>query len=116
MDYDWISAELSLYVHQDLLHITSSQGGGIGRYTLPSCTTKRRTTNLKTRTNQNCQKIELYGSPTSKQLKKKHSFRLIGGLEMGSWGGEDVQQGSNWRTWASEVVAGGVGGPTFACR
>ena len=33
----------------------------LGRYTLPPCTTKRRTTtNLKTTPNQNCQKIELY--------------------------------------------------------
>ena len=28
---------------------TSGQDGGIGRYTLPPCTTKRRTTNLKTK-------------------------------------------------------------------
>ena len=36
---------------------------------MPPCTTKRRTTkNLKTK-NQNCQKIELYGSPTTKELK-----------------------------------------------
>ena len=38
--------------------------GGIGRYALLPHTTKRRTTNLKTKNNQNCQKIELYGSPT----------------------------------------------------
>ena len=46
---------------------------------MPPCTTKRRTTNLKTKNNQNCQKIELFGSPITKELKKKHSFRLIGG-------------------------------------
>ena len=63
------------------------------------CTTKRRTTtNLKTNSNQNCQKIELYGSPTIKELKKKHSFRLIGAAELGSWSGEDTWQGSGWRT------------------
>ena len=28
--------------------------------------------------------MELYGSPTTKELKKKHSSRLIGGAEMGS--------------------------------
>ena len=33
----------------------------------------------------NCQKIELYGSPTTKELKKKHSFRLVEGVEIGSW-------------------------------
>ena len=47
---------------------------------MPPHTTKR-TTNLKTKNNQNCQKIELYGSPTTKELKKKHSFRLVGGVE-----------------------------------
>ena len=45
---------------------------------------KRRTTNLKTKNNQNCQKIELYGSLTTKELKNKHSSRLVGGVEMGS--------------------------------
>ena len=57
---------------------------------MPPYTTKRRTTNLKTKSNQNSQKIELYGSPTTKELKKKHSFRLVGGAETGSQGGEDA--------------------------
>ena len=63
-----------------------------------ACTTKRRiTTNLKTKTNQNGQKIKLYGlpSPTIKELKEKHSSRLVGGVEMGGWGGEDAQQGGS---------------------
>ena len=59
------------------------------------CTTKRRTTtNLKTKINQNCQKIKLYGSLTTKELKKKHSPRLVGGEETGNHGREDAQQGS----------------------
>ena len=33
----------------------------------------------------NRQKIELYGSPTTKELRKKHSSRLIVGAEMSSW-------------------------------
>ena len=28
--------------------------------------------------------MELYGSPTTKELKKKHSSRLVGGAETGS--------------------------------
>ena len=65
---------------------TSGQDGGIGRYTLPPHATKRRTTtNLKTKNHKNCQKIELYGNPTTKKLKKKHSSRLAGRVEMGSW-------------------------------
>ena len=73
---------------------TSGQDGGIGRYALSSHTTKRTTTNQKTKSNQNCQKIELYGSLTTKELKKKHSSRLVGGVEMCSRGAEDAQQGS----------------------
>ena len=67
---------------------------------MPSHTTKRRTTpHLKTITttttkNENCQKIKLYGNLTTKELKKKHSSRLVGGAEMESWGGEDTWQGS----------------------
>ena len=45
---------------------------------------RRTTTNLKTKNNQSCQKIELYGKPTTKELKKKHSSRPIGRAEMGS--------------------------------
>ena len=68
---------------------------------MPPRTTKRRTTtNLKTKNNQNLQKIELYGSPTTKELKKKHSSRPVGGAE---------------RT-CSKAAAGGQGGPTFVCR
>ena len=61
----------------------------VGRYTVPPCTTKRRTTtNLKTKNNQNFQKIKLYRSPTTKELKQKHSSRPVGGMEMGSQGRE----------------------------
>ena len=78
---------------------------------MPSCTTKARTTiNLKTENNQNCQKIELYGSPTTKELKKKHSSRPEGGAETGS---QDSQQGGSWRARVGEAAAGGAGGPTF---
>ena len=63
--------------------------------------------NLKTKTNQNCQKIELYESLTTKDLKKKHSSRLVG------------RAGRTWSKvmdWAGEVVAGGQVSPTFMCR
>ena len=63
---------------------------------MPPHTTKR-TTNLKIRNNQNCQKIERYGSLTIKKLKKKHSFRLVGGVEMGRQGGKEAQQGRDWQ-------------------
>ena len=77
--------------------LACSQDGSIGRNTSLPCTTKRRkTTNLKTKNNQNCQKIKLHGSPKTKELKKKHSSSLVGGVETGS--------------------QGRLGGSTFACR
>ena len=88
-------------------YLTSGQDGGVGRYPVPPRTNKRTTTNLKTKNNQNCQKIELYGSPTTKELKEKHSSRPVGGVELGSQGGEDSLQGGSWRT--------GAGSPIFVC-
>ena len=70
---------------------------------MPPHTTKRRATNLKTKNNQNCQKIKLYGSPTTKELKKKHSSRPVGGAETGSWGREDSWQGGGWRSGRSHI-------------
>ena len=78
---------------------TSSQDEGVGRHTVPPHITKRRTiTNLKIKNNQNCQKIELYGSPRTKELKKKHSSRQVEGVEIGSQGGAHICQGSGWQT------------------
>ena len=52
--------------------LSSSQDGGIGRNpSLPHTTKRRITTNLKTINNQNCQKIKLHGTPTTKELKKQ---------------------------------------------
>ena len=74
------------------------EDGGIGRYILPLCTTQRRTTtNLKTKNNQNCQNIELYGSLTTKELKKKPSFRLLGGVERTH--SKAVAGGPRWARW-----------------
>ena len=64
--------------------------------------------NLKINNIQNCQKIKLYGSPTSKDLKKPHSSRRVGGAEKWSQGEEvrrhGVVQGGG---------SGGTGSPTF---
>ena len=40
---------------------------------------------------------------------------LVGGVEMGSWGGEDMWQGGSWRTGEGEALAGGLGSCTFSC-
>ena len=83
---------------------TSGQDGSIGRYTLPCPTTKRRTTkNLNTKNNQNCQKIKLYGNLTTKELKKKYSSRLVGGVETVIWGRDDLWQGGSWQTRWSHI-------------
>ena len=99
---EWLlNFELPLFTPQlfKWLSAASSQDGGIGTYTLPPHTTKRRTTtNLKTKNNQNWQRIKWYGGPTTKELKKKQSSRLAGGAETGSRDGEDVRQGGGWQT------------------
>ena len=43
------------------------------------------------------------GSPTTKELQKKHSSRLVGGVEAGSQGREDAQQGSGWQARWSHI-------------
>ena len=44
---------------------------------------------LKTNTTQSRQKIELHGSPATKDLKKPHSSRWVGGVE--GWKGGDAE-------------------------
>ena len=56
---------------------------------------------LKTNDTQNHQKIELYGSPTTKDLKP-HSSRQVGGKEMQRCMGE----------WCGEAWRCRMGGPT----
>ena len=87
-----------------------NQDGGVGRHTAPPRTTRRSTTtNLKAKNNQNCQNIELYGSPTTKELEKKHSSRLVGGAKMGS-------QAERTGSKAEARGLGRLGSPTFACE
>ena len=88
-------------------HLTSGQDGGVGRYaSLPRRSKRRTAINLKTKSNQNCQKIELYEGLTTKELKKKHSSRLGGGVE---------RAGRAEKTHG-KVVDGGPGGLMFVCR
>lgn len=52
---------------------TSGLEGGVGKHASPPCaTTETIKLFLKTSNNQNHQKIELYRSPTTKDLKKAH--------------------------------------------
>ena len=98
----------------------AGQDGGVGRYTSPHCTTKRRTTiNLKIKNNQNCQKNNLYGSLTTKDLKKKHSSRPAGGA--GQAAGSERTHGkvvagepgvASWKLAMGQPVDDRLGGPT----
>ena len=86
------------------LRIKYHEDVGVGRYALLPHTTKGKiTTNLKSKNNQNCQEIELYGSPTTKEIKKKHSSSQVGGVETENLGREDTQQGSDWQTRRSHI-------------
>ena len=79
---------------------------------MPPCTTKRQTTtNLKTKNKQNCQKIKLYGSPTTKEVRKKHSFRQVGEAETGSWV-ERMQGKAAAEGWVPHFHADKPGGTT----
>ena len=64
---------------------------------------KKDNSQFKKKKTQNCQKIELYGSLTTKDLKKKCSSRLVGEAEMGSLGGEDTWQSGSWQTGISHI-------------
>ena len=77
----------------------------------PHTTTRKTTTNLKTNNTQNCLQIELYGSPTTKDSKKPHTFRRVGGVEMWSQGGAVRRCGVVQR--GSGGGGSGMGGPTF---
>ena len=69
---------------------------------MPPHTTDRTTTNLKTKNNLNCQKIKLYKSPTTKELKKKFIQDGRRGRD-GQPDRENLWQHSNWRTRASKL-------------
>ena len=75
---------------------------------------KKDNNNLKTKNNQNLQIIKLHGSPTTKELKKKHSPRPVGGTEMGSW--VERTQGKAVAGGSGEAVDCRLGGPTFLVR
>ena len=54
------------------------------QHALLPCTTIMVTTNLKTKSTQNCQKIELYVHLTIKDLKKTSPSRRVGGVDLGA--------------------------------
>ena len=69
--------------------------------------------NLKTNNTQNCQKIELYGSLTTKDLKKPQSSKWAGGAETQRQGEEGRRLPVRQRGCSCAGI--GTGGPTFLC-
>ena len=62
--------------------LTSGQDAGIDKHASPPhTTTEKITTKPQNNNTQNHQKIERHGSPTTKDLKKLHSFRRVRGVE-----------------------------------
>ena len=86
---------------------------------MPNHITKRRTTtNLKTINNQNCQKIELYGSPTTKEFiqtgRRGRDWQL--GQKEFTARPPLKDQGTCGNGWQMDEMAGGrLGSPTFVC-
>ena len=68
---------------------------------------QKKDNNSKTKNSQNCQKTELYRSPTTKGIKEKHSSRPVGGAETGTWA--ERTRGNVAAGGASKVVDCGVG-------
>ena len=67
-------------IYKNKHYWTSGQDGGIGEHVLPPCTTKQKVQlDYKTNVTQNNQKIMLYGSLTTKELKKPHSSKQVEG-------------------------------------
>ena len=61
---------------------TSGKGRGVCKHGSPTCTTTAKLQlNYRTNITQKCQEIELYGSMTTKELKKPHSSRQVGDAE-----------------------------------
>ena len=79
--------------------ITSGQDGSIGRYTVPPCSTKRRTTtNLKTKNNQNCQNNQGVKEETFIQTGRRGGDRQPGHRGLPArWQLED-KGGGGWRS------------------
>ena len=83
--------------HKNMYMRTFDQVGGIGGYSLPPHTTKRRTTtNLKTENNPKCQKIEWKSNNQGVKAETFIQTSRRGGD--GQPDGEDAWQSGGWRT------------------
>ena len=70
---------------------------------------QKKNNKFKNKNNQDCQKIKLYGSSITKELKKKHSPRRVRGAETSSQSRKDVRQGGTGgpgrvRQWLEDWV------------
>ena len=84
---------------KNIVDWTSGQDGGAGKHGLPPCTTTAKIPLLyKTNITQNHKEIQLCGNLTTKELKKSHSFRQVGGAETWRWG-EMCMEAWRQETW-----------------
>ena len=65
--------------------VRPGQTRGVGRQYCFLAKETKDNNQLKTINPQKCSQIELYENLTTKELKKKHSSRPVGGAETGSW-------------------------------
>ena len=98
-----------LLLHSSEVSSTSSQDRCVSIHASPPCTTIKNYNQIskKKNNNWNHQKIELYGSLTTNDLKKSHSSRWEEGVESWSQGGEDTVwhgETAEWMVPHSHVV------------
>ena len=63
---------------------SSGQDGDVGRHTVPPRKTKRRNTTTEKQKTTRTDRKSNYGSPSTKEIKTKHSSRPEGGVGTGS--------------------------------
>ena len=71
---------MNLKLHTKLPRLPAKMEAYVDTLYLPAHQ-KKDNNNLKTKNNQNRQKIELHGSQTTKELKMTHSSRSVGGVK-----------------------------------
>ena len=97
---------------------SSGQDGGVGRCTALHflAQTKEDNNQLKNKKQPHLPGNQTAWKSNNKELKNKHSSRMVEGVEMGSLN-RDVQQGGSWQQiGAGEAVAGRLGYPSFVYR
>ena len=90
--------------------VTSGQDEGVGRYTLPLCTIKRRTTtNFKNKKQPELTENRTVWKSDNQGVKEETFIQTSRRGGDGQLGGEDSGLGSGWRTRVGKAALGGPG-------